>query len=357
MPRPTSRNKVTQKDVAKAAGVSVMAVSLALRNQPGISEENAKQIRKIADSLGYRPDPALSALIHYRGSKSKKIRAALALVTGWETREKWIDSRVGRLAWEGARKRAGEFGYSLEHFWIGKNGIHAKRTADILRSRGIRGVILAPILLPWAAIDFPWEHFAVVTLERNSDFPSTPHVSPNHYADISRAWHHLLNLGYNRPGLASFSWLSERNENRWEAAQYIQQIRHQAPKERVPNLIVEGSPNARLPVVQTDKWINQYDPDVVLSPSPEFWQAILESGRSIPHDVAFASLQTQVNDEPVAGINQHREEMGAACIDLLHSRLLRSDFGMPDSLAGTTIDGDWIDGPTAPPRKAKKSPK
>lgn len=330
-----------------------MAVSLALRNQAGVSQETAKKIRHIADQLGYRPDPALSALIHYRGGKSKKIRAGLALLTGWDTREEWIESRVGRLAWEGAKSRAEDFGYSLEHFWIGKNGSLAKRTADVLESRGIRGVMLAPLLLPWTEINFPWERFAVVTLERNTDFPLIPHVSPNHYADISRAWSHLIKLGYSCPGLATFSWLSDRNEHRWEAAQYIQQVTHQRTSERVPNLIVPGGLNSKLPTAQMDKWLTRYRPDVVLSPSPEFREAILQSGRSIPQDVAFASLQTQVDSASTAGINQHRDKMGAACIDLLHARLLRSDFGVPDSLAGTTIDGEWVDGRTAPLRRIK----
>ncbi len=354
MPRPKPRAIVTQKDVAKAAGVSVMAVSLALRNQAGVSIETAKKIRRLADRLGYRPDPALSALIHYRGGKSKKIRAGLALVTGWDTREQWIESRVGRLAWEGAKMRAEDFGYSLEHFWIGKQGALAKRTADVLESRGIRGVMLAPILMPWAKINFPWERFAVVTLERNTDFPSVPHVSPNHYADISRAWAHLMKLGYERPGLATFSWLNDRNEHRWEAAQHIQQVTHHRPRDQVPNLIVPGGPDTAPPVAAIDKWLVRHQPDVVLSPSPEFRTAILGTGRTIPGDIAFASLQTQVDSAVIAGINQHRDKMGAACIDLLHARLLRSDLGIPETISGTTIDGEWVDGPTAPPRRKKR---
>lgn len=349
MASPSLKPTVTQLDIAREAGVSVMTVSLALRHQPGVSAAKAQAIRELAQQRGYRPDPALSALVQYRGSKSKRIKAGLAFISGWETREKWLRSPVGGLAWNGAKTRAEEFGYSLEHFWIGENGRLAARTADILRSRGIRGLVLAPIHIPWRDIKMPWAEFAAVTLERNADFPHLPHVSPNHYADMFQAWARLIELGYRRIGLAAFSWLSSRNQHRWEAAQHFQQSVHFKRSAHVPDLIIPVPPRGSLPTATVDSWLKRHRPDVVLSPCSEFREAILASGRTIPSDVAFASLQIQLESTPVAGINQHRDQMGAACIDLIHARLLRSDLGIPESLAGTTIGGDWVDGPTAPP--------
>jgi LacI family transcriptional regulator len=341
---------VTQSDVAAAAGVSVMTVSLALRNRPEVAQSTATRVRQWAEKLGYRPDPALSALVHHRRGRARGIRAGMALLTAWETRNEWQETPVGGLAWEGARRRAEEYGYRIEHFWLGRDAEHARRVSDVLMHRGIRGAIIAPMLIPWREIAFPWERFAVVTLERNADFPSLPHVSPNHYADLLRAWDHLLGLGYRRIGLATFSWLSERNQRRWEAAQLIRQNAGLARADRVPTLVVPSGPHSVPPVAAVDRWITRHRPEVVLSPSPEFRRAILESGRAIPRDVAFASLQRQLEDDGVAGINQHRDKMGAACVDALHARLLRSDYGVPDSLSGTTIDGDWVDGPSAPRR-------
>lgn len=355
MASPAPKPTVTQLDLAREAGVSVMTVSLALRNQPGVSMAKAEAIRQLAQQRGYRPDPALSALVQYRDSKLKRIKAGLALISGWETRDGWLRSPVGSLAWQGARTRADEFGYSLEHFWIGENGRLVARTANILRSRGIRGLVLAPIQIPWCDIKFPWTEFAAVTLERNADFPSLPHVSPNHYSDMFQAWERLIELGYRRIGLAAFRWLSDRNQHRWEAAQHFQQSIYLKRSEQVPDLVIPVDPRGSLPTAAVDAWLKRHRPEVVLSPCTEFREAIVASGRTIPGDVAFASLQTQLESTPVAGINQHRDQMGAACIDLLQARLLRSDFGIPGSLSGTTIGGDWVDGPTAPPRRARRA--
>src|SRR4051794_2999387 len=48
--------RVTIVDVARAAGTSVSSASVALRGEPGVSEETRRRILSTADRLGYRPD-------------------------------------------------------------------------------------------------------------------------------------------------------------------------------------------------------------------------------------------------------------------------------------------------------------
>lgn len=346
---PPSRHPATQRDVAQAAGVSIMTVSLALRHRPGVAAATAEKIRAMAGKLGYRPDPALSALVHYRNRRgARRIKAAIALCTTWETRDAWLKTSVGQLAYEGAQRRAEEFGYRLEHFWLGRNGEFSRRVGDILASRGIRGILLPPIQGRWADMQIDWSRFCVVTLERFPDFPPLPHVSPNHYADLMLAWERLSALGYRRIGLAVFEWLSHRGQFRWEAAQLIKQREVAKARDRVPTLVVDAA--GRVPTAEVDRWMRRHRPDAVISPSPEFHQALLEGGWRIPRDTAYASLQIQLENGPVSGINQHRDLMGAACIDLLQGRLLRSEYGIPAHLSGTTVHGEWVDGATAPPR-------
>lgn len=326
-----------------------MTVSLALRNRPGVAVATAERIRTAARQLGYRPDPALSALVHYRNRRTtKRINAAIALCTTWETRDAWLKTSVGQLAYDGARRRAEEFGYRLEHFWLGRNGEFSRRVGDILMSRGIRGIMLAPIHGTWEDMQIDWSQFCVVTLERFPEFPPVPHVSPNHYGDLMLAWDRLTTLGYRRIGLAVFDWLSHRGQFRWEAAQLIKQRTVARASDRVPTLVIDAVGD--VPTSDVDRWVRRYKPDAVISPSPEFLLALREGGWGIPGDIAYASLQIQLENGPVSGINQHRDLMGAACIDLLQARLLRSEFGIPSLLSGTTVHGEWVDGTTAPPR-------
>ncbi|MBW3093151.1 LacI family DNA-binding transcriptional regulator [Bifidobacterium sp. 82T10] len=54
--------KVTMRDVAKAAGVSAMAASYALRNKPGVSEATRRRVVEAAETLNYRINTKASAL-------------------------------------------------------------------------------------------------------------------------------------------------------------------------------------------------------------------------------------------------------------------------------------------------------
>jgi len=54
---------VTQREIARAAGLSQTAVSLALRNGSGVSRATVERVRVVAQRLGYRPDPLISALM------------------------------------------------------------------------------------------------------------------------------------------------------------------------------------------------------------------------------------------------------------------------------------------------------
>jgi LacI family transcriptional regulator len=50
-------------DIARALDVSLMTVSLALRNSPKVSKATRLKVRRMADKLGYRPDPEIARLM------------------------------------------------------------------------------------------------------------------------------------------------------------------------------------------------------------------------------------------------------------------------------------------------------
>ena len=64
------KKSVNQREIAKAAGVSPAAVSLALRNHPSIPETTRARIREVAESLGYQPNPRVAELMgHIRRNR------------------------------------------------------------------------------------------------------------------------------------------------------------------------------------------------------------------------------------------------------------------------------------------------
>lgn len=61
--------KITVKDIAKELNVSLGAVSTALNDKPGISQELKEKIRKKADELGYYPNQAARSLVNKKTNK------------------------------------------------------------------------------------------------------------------------------------------------------------------------------------------------------------------------------------------------------------------------------------------------
>ncbi|WP_255368526.1 LacI family DNA-binding transcriptional regulator [Agromyces sp. CF514] len=60
--RRDSQRRVTIKDIAERAGVSIGAVSFALNGRDGVSEATRERVRQVADELGWAPSTAARSL-------------------------------------------------------------------------------------------------------------------------------------------------------------------------------------------------------------------------------------------------------------------------------------------------------
>ena len=91
---------VRLKEIAAAAGVSVMTVSKALRDKPDLSAATKERIRKLAAEMGYLPD------VSAQGLRNRTTRL-LGLVISASTNP--VNARIVMAIEE----RAHELGYDL----------------------------------------------------------------------------------------------------------------------------------------------------------------------------------------------------------------------------------------------------
>jgi Transcriptional regulators len=339
------QKRTNLKDIAERVGVSVAAVSLALRNHPSISAATTERVKKVAKELNYTPDPGLSALAAHRSRlRVQRDFSVIALVTNWSTRDAWTKRASARQVIEGATLRARSLGYSLQVFWAREQGYSARRFGAVLRNRGIRGLILAPFEDPHDRLDLDWENFATVAIERPAEYPLFHHVVPNHFAAILLAWEQLRARGYSRIGIIVRTDLSERTLHQWEAGYaYLQSRTLEA--DRVSALVLQPEDA----VGQIRSWLRRERPQVVISRSEGFFEAVRAEGLRIPQDIGYASLNV-VDDVPHAsGIQQHRNEMGEFAVELLNSLLQSNQRGFNTVPHGTHVDGTWHEGNTVRP--------
>ncbi len=338
------------QQIADAAGVSRMAVSLALRNSPKISAPTASRIRQLADELGYRPNPMVSALMtQLRQARDIKKPSVLAYVTAFPTEAGWHRPGVAVAFYEGAQRRAEELGYTLEEWWLRRPGMTERRFCDILTTRDIHGMIVAPLPAGSDALQLDWPHFAAATISYSLTAPELNRASNDHFMSINLAIQELTALGYRRIGLAIPDETDPRIAQHWTAAMlgYQEKI---PLTERVPTL-------ARMapPVRAFTNWYQEYQPHAVLSLGGECLRIFADLGLRVPQDVGFASLALAADDRDVAGVNQHSELVGAAAVDLVDSQLRRNERGVPTHSKTVLISGEWVGGATVRDLRARPS--
>ena len=335
--------RTTLKQIAAHTGLSVAAVSMALRNHASLPAATIARVRRAAQKLDYTPDPAGSALAaHRQRLRVRQDFSVIAVVSNWPGPDDWSRQEGARRLLAGATARARTYGYDLQHLWARADGMGPARFSRVLTTRGIRGLILAPLEDPASGFDLAWDQFSVVTIERPFRYACFPHVVPNYYADLRLAWHRLRERGYLRIGLVLDAGLAERTAHEWEAAYAYEQSHCLSPGTTLPVLLVDG-PDRTEPI---GDWLRRHRPDAVISRCDGFLAAASALGLRAPRDLGYASLNL-VDDAPgVSGIRQHREIMGATAVDVLHSLLHRNHRGAHEVAQGTRIDSTWHEGRT-----------
>lgn len=336
------------KDIAAAAGVTQATVSLSLSGSPRIPGHTRERIRAVADRLGYRPHPLVSALMRSRRSRSPvEQRPTIALVNGLESEDAWRTSTAPtvRDMRRGALDHAGKRGYRVEEFWLNRPGMSARRFADMLEARGIEGVVLGPLLPGAAPPALPWPKFAAVRLGPPLPELKLPVVCNDHHLSSVHLLRECHRLGYRRPGLVLRDFHRERFQGRWEGGLLF--ARNVLPGLRpVPTrYLADWSDTAALRT-----WLRRHRPDVVVSSTVDpLLDGLRGIGLRIPDDVGFCSLACLGPRHPCSGIWQNGALLGATAVDQVAGMLEANVRGLPEHGLAVMVEGEWNPGTTLRP--------
>jgi hypothetical protein len=134
---------VRMAEIAQRLNVASSTISRALRDDPRISLELRNRVRSVAEELGYRPNPLVSALMANRRRRgSGGAVDVIALVTNYGGRKHWRSKDVCRWEYEGIERRARELGFRVEIFALSDYRGGMIQLQATLRARAIRGVLL-----------------------------------------------------------------------------------------------------------------------------------------------------------------------------------------------------------------------
>lgn len=324
------KNGATIKDIAKVANVSATAVSMALNNRPGVGHKTRQKILRIAKKLNYRPNYIARSLISRR---TYTIGFILNSIT---------DPFFPELA-EGIEKYANQLGYNLLLCNTHRDLQAEKESIDMLRSKGVDGIILAtvtkddPNILPLIDDGFPF-----VLINRHHMGPAFKNkincVIFDNYRGGYLGMEHLYRLGHNRiaiiTGDVNTSTAVHRTEGSLKAlSDYGVKVDQ--------TLIVEGCYQRHNAYEATKKLILTADPPTAYFAHDDnmaigIRQALLEEGLRIPEDVALIGFDN-IELGSYAGIDlttirQDNYKMGAAGAKILIEQIEKTSSGVVSQL-------------------------
>jgi LacI family transcriptional regulator len=310
---------VRLKDIARAAGVSVMTVSKALRDKPDLSAATKDRIRKLAEQMGYVPDVSAQNL------RSGNTRI-LGLVLSTSTNP--VNARICMAIEE----QAYELGFDV---LLAHTLNRTDREETVLRrflSRRVDGLFISPVyrLEPSAPIyeELARRDVPVVLLGHRAPFCQMfPAVETDDVNAAESVTRHLLELGHKR--IAFFAgpmispWAQERLEGYRRAHRNAGLTADDTLIFNAGSTIEEGSA-AALQFLQEQPGATaiQCVNDLVTIGAGD---TLLNQGVRIPHDLSLAGYGNVLTSEyfrvPLTTARQPKLRMGSVAMDLMQRRL------------------------------------
>lgn len=339
-----------QREIARALGISQSAVSCALRNSLNISWEVRQKVWEMAERLGYRPNAYLSAVMKQaRTGQKMPEKEEIALIVDEESEEQWHGvCEASRILHKSVVRRAAELGFGTEVFYLQSPGMSMARLDRILRSRGIRGIVVMPTKSFENFPGFDWARYACVASGCWYGW-NVDRVCSDQVKNTINALDRLQSYGYGRVGMVlnKIYTQSDGIGTKWGTGYLGYQMK--LPKHlRIPLL---SGDVWTLPAKKFHAWYLKWKPRVILTLVGHEERWTTELGLAVPEEVGLACIDRPSGNH-FAGIEPTSDFEGALLAEMLAGKMSRNEYGLSKRSIQTVVEGQWADGETvAVPRK------
>ena len=329
---------ITLQQIARAADCSLATVSYALRDDTRIRPETRMLVQKVAARLGYRPNPRFSALMsHIRNSRPVAAGERIAFVWVHTSRAESAKDLFLQRVFLGAKARAEALGYGLEQFWTAERGMTDRRLSQVIKSRGIVGVLLSPVIHEAeVTLDLEWNCFSPAVIGSARWSPELHHAGHHHYLAMRLTLEKLAAAGCRRPMAIIEAGVNERARRAWEAAFSVFHPNRAAAAE----LLRVGLPEDRRALARLIE-VNRPDA-IVVSDHATFEQFRAMNVDGSAHLPVF-NLHWLPSSPEIGGVDQSYDMVAANAVDLVVSQLNSNETGAPAWPRMLLFPGRWVE--------------
>ena len=178
----------TLRDVATRARVHPSTVSRALNGSTRnlVNAATVRRILKVADELGYQPN-----------SLARSLKTNRTMTVGMLIPD--LTNPVFPPIVRGIEDGLAEEGYTLVLANTDGDPAKERRLVEVMRGRKVDGLLLATALREYSLLDgLVAARLPVVLVNRTSETPTVPSVTPDDHAGMGLAVRHLVSLGHTR---------------------------------------------------------------------------------------------------------------------------------------------------------------
>ncbi len=339
------KKQPTMEDVARAAGVHRTTVSMALRNHRRIPEATRERIRAIAEQMGYRKHPLISALMTYRAChRQPDWQGTLGVLTFGSSRDFWQRPKAYARIAQGMERRASELGYGLDPIWVSEPGMTPKRLMGILRARSINGIILTPNVNQDPTpppLDLDWSSLSAVAIGYSLPQPDPHRVASDYFHNLALAHRQCVALGYRRIGLV-LQERADRSVGHLWSASFLNEQRLHPHLTPIPPLVFAETADTKECIDELMTWLDDTRVDVFMS-LPSTLRIYEEhcGQRTLPGGVGWVNLGCYEPEGHDSGIYPNYWNLGATAVDFVIAMIQRGECGLPLQSHTLMIKGTW----------------
>ncbi len=336
-----AESKITIKDIAKKAGVSVSTVSRVLNEKPDVNENTRAEVLRVIDDFNYRPNNVARSLVLEQTH-------SIGLVVPD------INNPFFPEVARGVEDKAQEYGYSVIFSSTDNQVEREKKRIELMQQKQVDGMILSLSMKNLDVLhDMKKANFPVVQLDRNIPQSKFPAVMVGNKKSAIKATKHLLSLSYTRiahisGSLSTYPGLKRRDGFITALDEYDIEVPSAYFK--------EGNFSQKSGYLKMKELLNLYDPPEAVFAANDLmalgaYQACNEAGVNIPEDIAIVGHDNiQVAElvaPPLTTMAQPKYSLGKlACqklLDMINYRKEHEELDLSQFTDKEILDTELIE--------------
>ena len=278
------RKRVTRKEVAERAGVSVAVVSYVINNGPRpVAAETQAKVQEAIEELGYYPNELARSLSRQQTSTIGLIVPSL------------LNPVYAEIAQSLENVCAAE-GYLVIMGGTGRDPDKEVEFAKLLRAKQVDGVVVIPSEAPQATLE-PLQQAGIPSVVLEHDLPETHCIAINDLQGGRLATQHLLSLGHRRIGMIKREPTSALSNLRFVG---YREALSEANISFDPTLVIESQAGRAggyasmqrllaLPTPPTGVFVHN---DVLATGA---MRAVIDAGLAVPADISIVGYDDTIN--------------------------------------------------------------